>query len=326
MDVIRGGAHPGEKWQQSPGGRMILAVLLSLGLCYGLLQMGMACLRGLHVDASSGDLNPLVGLILFLGLQVLALLIGGTLAGAGQPRGVLLGGLVGVTSGVLFLAGMLGGILSNMVQSFSSELLTPGTPTHDLTMFGLPLQNAIVAALGGLIGSWIWRPLPPLTMPGLVGVQNRKTRLDANVRAVSRWAGPVSLAGVLLGTTVAVLGAINTPRLIDYILLVSDRQIKIMTTLEDQVAHGEVYGLMILLGGILAGANRTNGLKQGVCVGMLVAIMMSSFHGYALGHTPLSVVFPIISALLLAPVGGWFGSELWPPVDRRVRRKRLTWV
>jgi hypothetical protein len=145
------------------------------------------------------------------------------------------------------------------------------------------------------------------------------------VKPVSRWAGPVSPIKVLLGTAVAVYGAINTPRLVDYILLVSDKQLKIMTTLENQVAHGEVYGLMILFGGILAGASRTNGLKQGTCVGVLVAVIMSSFHGYALGQTSLSVVFPIISALLLAPVGGWFGSELWPPVDRRVRRKRRTW-
>jgi hypothetical protein len=118
------------------------------------------------------------------------------------------------------------------------------------------------------------------------------------------------------------VGTINTPRLVDSILLASDRKLKIMTTLENQVAHGEVYGLMILLGGILAGASRTNGLKQGVCVGILVAIIMSSFHGYALGHASLSLVFALISALLLAPVGGWFGSELWPPVGRGPRRKR----
>jgi hypothetical protein len=287
--------------------------------------MGMACLRGMHVDAPSGDLDPLVGLVLFLGLQVLALLVGGTLAGAGQPRGALLGGLVGLTSGVLFLVGMLCGIVSSLVQSFSSELLTPGTPTHDLTMFGLPLQNAIVGALGGLVGSWIWKPFPPLTIPGLVGVQYRNPRRAPQIQPVSRWAGPVSVTSVLLGTTAAALGAINTPRILDYIVQISDRKLKIMTTLENQVAHAEVYGLMILFGGILAGANRTNGLKQGTYSGVLLAIVMSSFHSYALGQSSLSVMFAVIAALLLAVVGGWFGSELWPPVARRVRRKRFGW-
>jgi hypothetical protein len=300
-------------------------VLLSLGLSYGLLQMGMACLRGLNIDAASGALDPLVGLVLFLGFQVLALLVGGTLAGAGQPRGTLLGGLVGLTSGVLLLAGMLSGVLSNMVQLYSAELLTPGTPTYDLTMYGLPLQNAVTAALGGLLGGWIWKPLPTLTVPGLIAVQNRKPRRDAYVKPVSRWKGPVSVVKVLVGSAVAVLGATNTPWILNSILRVSDNKLMIMTALENQVAHGEVYGLMILCGGILAGANRTNGLKQGTCVGFLVAVIMSNFHSFALGQASLSMVFPIISALLLAPVGGWFGSELWPPVARRARYKWKSW-
>jgi hypothetical protein len=324
LDPSWGKAQPREKWQQSPGGRVILGILLSLGLSYGLLQMGMACLRGLQVDASTGHLNPLVGLTLFSGLQALALLVGGTLAGAGQPRGALLGALVGVSSGVLFLIGMFGGILSNMVQSFSAELLTPGTPTHGLTMMGLPLQNAVIGAVGGLIGSWIWKPLPPLTLPGLVGIQNRKSGREW-IKPISRWAGPISPLKVLLGTAAAVFGAINTPRVVDYIVVVSDYKLKIMTALENQVAHGEIYGLMILSGGFLAGASRTNGLKQGLCVGVLVAIAMSSFHSYALGHASLDVVFAMVTALSLATVGGWFGSELWPPIDPNARRKRWTW-
>jgi hypothetical protein len=95
--------------------------------------------------------------------------------------------------------------------------------------------------------------------------------------------------------------------------------------LENQVAYGKIYGLMILLGGILAGANRTNGLKQGVCVAVIVAIVMSSFHSYALGHASLSIVFAMISALMLAPSAVGFGSELWPPVDRTGRRRGWSW-
>src|SRR5262249_2887504 len=119
LDLGRGQAQPAEKWQQSPGGRTILGTLLALGLCYGLLQVGMACLRALGVDAASGALDPLTGLILFQGLQVLALLGGGMLAGAGQERGSVLGGIVGILSGVVILAAMLSGLVSTLVQSYS---------------------------------------------------------------------------------------------------------------------------------------------------------------------------------------------------------------
>ncbi|HEV3204700.1 MAG TPA: hypothetical protein VGY77_09960, partial [Gemmataceae bacterium] len=97
-DLKKSSPHAPEKWQQSSEGRMVIGVLVALGLCYGLLQMGMACLRGLGKEATSGELNSLLGLALFHGLQAVALLPAGTLAGAGHKRGALLGAGVGLFS------------------------------------------------------------------------------------------------------------------------------------------------------------------------------------------------------------------------------------
>jgi hypothetical protein len=290
--------------------------------------MGMAFLRALGVDATSGVLDPLVGLALFQALQVIALLGGGAMAGAGQMRSTLLGGVAGFTSGVIFLVGLLTGVVATLAQWYSGVLLSPESSVRDLIIFGLPLQHAIVGAVGGLIGGLIWSPLTPVLVPGLPSAQKRvQIRREATQKAVSRWTGPVSIVGVVFGSAVAVAGALQTPAIVDFILRASEYKLKIITQIENQVAYGEVYGLAILFGGFLAGANRVNGLKQGVCVGVLVAMVMTGSFLRGGAGISVSVIFPILSAMLLAPIGGLCGSELLPPAARRGRRhKKRTWL
>jgi hypothetical protein len=309
-------------WQQTPGGRIILGTLLALGLCYGLLQIGMAALRILGLDGE-GKLNPLAGLIVFQALQVLALLCGGMLAGAGQDRGSVLGGFVGILTGVGVLAAMLAGVGTNVLQSYSTELLRPGSPTHDMIMFGLPVQNLIAGAIGGLIGCWVWRPLPMAADPRYASMSKKAPARREPVPKLIRWTGPIAWVRVLLGTGIALVGALNAPRIVDFVLRASENKLQVMTQLENQVAYGEVFGLSIILGGIFAGATRINGLKQGVCVAFLLSIAMVGFLFRSADENGFSVLFPILSALLLAPVGGWFGSELLPPVSRHRFRVRF---
>jgi hypothetical protein len=324
VNLDDGPSRARDGWQQSPGGRVVLGTLLALGLCYGTLQMGMACLRAMGIDAASGQLDPLTGLLLFQGLQVVAVFAGGLLAGAGQERGSLLGGTVGLLCGVGVLAAMLGGVSAGLIQSYSSELLSPGTPTHDMIMFSLPVQHLVIGALGGFVAAAIWPPLVAATDPRYSSLGKRKpARRDPNQPAFAHWTGPISWVRVVIGTAIAVFGAINTPTMIEYGLRLSEYKIQLMTQLENQVAYGQVFGLSILLGGCFAGATRVNGLKQGLVVGVLVAIIMAgSFMKVAAEFAP-SVMFPILSALLLGPVGGWFGSELLPPVGKSRFRVRV---
>ncbi len=324
LQLNLGDSRPALPWQQTPGGRVLLGTLLALGLSYGLLQIGMAALNALGIDATSGTIDPLAGLIVFQGLQVLAMLAGGMLTGAGQERGSFLGGLAGLLTGVGVLAGMLAGVASTVVQSYSSELLSPGSPTHDLIMFALPAQSLVVGAIGGFIGSVIWKPLLIPTDPRFSSLSQRTNARKDKLEGPSlRWTGPVAWFRVILGAAIAGVGALNASRIVDFVLGVSDYKLRVVTQFENHVAYGEVFGLCILFGGCFAGATRPNGLKQGVCVGFLVSvIMIGAISSASLDHAP-SALFPVVSALLLAPVGGWFGSELFPPACRRHFRVRF---
>jgi hypothetical protein len=318
-----GEPEPRQPWQQTPGGRVILGTVLALGLCYGTLQIGMAVLRSFGVDAANGGLDPITGLGIFLSLQIAAVLAGGMLAGAGQDRGSLLGGFVGILSGVGVLAITLSGVVANLVESYSGELLSPGAPTFDLIMFGLPVQHLIVGAIGGLIGSLIWKPIVIAVDKRFVSPARKAAARRESRASQLRWTGPIAWIRVIIGTGIAILGALNTAKIVDFILRASDHKLQVVTHLETQVAQGEIFGLSILLGGCFAGATRLNGLKQGVCVGFLFAAIIIGTSLRTEAASSWSVLFPVVSALLLGPVGGWFGSELLPPVSKRIPRPRI---
>jgi hypothetical protein len=323
-----------EKWQQTAGGRIVIGVILAAGLCYGLLQLCTAVLRALDIEGGSDAISPATGLVLFQGLQALALLGGGLLAGVGQRRGVAFGAIVGVISGMLFLAGMLNGIVSTLVQTFASDLLMPGDSLRSATLYGMPILHALFGAIGGLIGSSIWKPLPQLSLPlgmgkgPLAGIQNRLTsRPRMPQRPLIPWTGPVSWFRVAIGTVIAVTGAVWTKGIIDFILMASEGKLSVMTNLEDQVVYGEIFSISILLGGIFAGATTYNGLKQGMAVGFLAAVCLAGIFVNGYLTTSTSVVFPMMSTVFLGPIGGWFGCELLPPVFKaaRIRRKKDPW-
>jgi hypothetical protein len=311
-------------------------MLLALALSYGLLQLCMALLRAIGKDAPSGELHPFAGLILFQGVQGLALLGGGILAGAGQRRGIAYGAMVGVLSGLLTISAVLSGLVHGLVQSFSQEMLTPGTPVRNMAMYALPVLQAAFGALGGLIGSSVWRPLPDFGLdelraayPGLLqGVPRRLSlRRSLVMRAVWQWNGPISWLRVLIGTTVAVAGALYARSIIDFVVFVSEGKLKVVTQFDDSMTYGEVFSLSILIGGCIAGTNSFNGLKQGVCVGIATAVMLVGIFWSIAGDKAGAVVYPVMSTLCLGPIGGWFGSELLPPIYRQVRRrKRPGWL
>src|SRR6202011_3042099 len=117
---------PPTSWQHTPGGRVLIGVLLALGLCFGLLRLCAASFVALGAGAEDGGVSPLTRLFLFQGLQALALVAGGIFAGAGQRRGAGLGAIVGVMSGLLVITAMLDGFFVFVDRSFLRDLLTPG--------------------------------------------------------------------------------------------------------------------------------------------------------------------------------------------------------
>src|SRR6266700_3690484 len=90
------------RWQQTAWGRIIVGLILAQGLALGLKQLLTAGFLASNESLAANLWGTLTGLVLLHSLHAFGLLVGGALAGAGQQHGALYGGLVGLSSGVLF--------------------------------------------------------------------------------------------------------------------------------------------------------------------------------------------------------------------------------
>jgi hypothetical protein len=85
----------------------------------------------------------------------------------------------------------------------------------------------------------------------------------------------------------------------------------------------EVCGLATLVGAGLAGASTFNGLKQGLCVGIGSSLILA---GVQFGNAKSmleTTILMILGVMVMTIVGGWFGSQLFPPIQARKRRNRI---
>ena len=313
------GGGPGQsgQWQHTPWGRILVGLLLAQGLYYGLRQLCDAGMLVVSDDTSQGVWKTLFGLILLQGLQALGLLVGGIFAGAGQRRGLLLGTVVGVWNGVIIL--LLDYLQGRSPGSGAASALS--LPLNGVTAYAEPFLVTAFGALGGLLGSMIWKPLPALTLPG--EDPNRKAVTFSGSKKKSLLAGPVAWVRVALGTAVVVGGALWANVLLNFVLEASEGKLTIRSRLQAQLVTLEICALAVFLGSSLAGATTSNGLKQGLCVGLAASTILL---GLSLTDPSFSVnqqIFKIVSTSLLALAGGWFGGQLFPPVLHPVRRRNV---
>ncbi|MGE3805861.1 MAG: hypothetical protein AB7K24_14395 [Gemmataceae bacterium] len=309
------------KWHQSPAGRMFAGVLIALGLSYGLLRL-------VSTVIPQGGLAPTTGLVVFYVMQIISVTAGGVLAGVGRRMGYGYGLGVGLVSGIVFMMGIVTGLLAGVVAPFASELLPANAATREATAshtayYVLPILHAACGALGGMIGSIIWKPPPELNMPTLVATRAEKKKEDTGLvtqialpktddKNKGPLSGPVAWVRVLVGIGVAVFGgSFGTEPVRQFIIRVSEGGLVIQTHVQDQVTLGEIFALSIFLGGIIGGTSQRNGLKQGLVVGLGSGIGMVPF--LMSGELAEYAFFVVLSALFIAPLGGWFGSNLLPP-------------
>jgi hypothetical protein len=270
-------------------------------------------------DAAGGGVwKTLFGLMLLQGLQAFGLLVGGIFAGAGQRRSLVLGTVVGVWNGVIVIA----------LDYFSGRpngggaLSTYAVPLNSVTAYGEPLLLTAFGALGGLIGSLIWKPLPVLPIPGQDGDRKGAVKFSRKDK-VSLFAGPVAWVRVALGTAVVVGGALWANVILSFVLQAAEGKLTIRSRLQAQLVTLEICALAVLVGSCLAGATTRNGLKQGLCVGLAAGAVLL---GISLSGGQISLnelVFKGLSTSFLAMAGGWFGGQLFPPVVHAARRKSV---
>jgi len=322
------------KWHQTPPGRIIAGLVLGLGLSYGLLLLASVLMR-----VSKMELSSQASAGIFIAIQAISLLAGGMLAGAGQSKGIACGAGVGIVSGFLVFGGIVSGALATVVTPFSKDALVPPPAIKPVTpqvmiVYGSILADIVFGALGGLLGVMIWKPLPKLDLPSSVPSEQKPvlgTKLSlpppGDKKALFPWAGPIAWIRVLVGMFVAVGGAIWTKPLLIFLIQFGGLDTAEVLKVQENVAQGELLALSVLIGGTIAGATTSNGLKQGVLVGFGAGIgMVGYFMSKGEGAGVDKLLGPLLTSIFLGPLGGWFGSELMPPSAKGFRRtKKRGW-
>jgi hypothetical protein len=288
-------------WMQSPLARVLIGLVIAQGLFHGMRQFATGILLTRLGDEGLERFNTsFSGLIFWQVLQWVGLLTGAALAGSSETLGYFYGTLIGVGNGLIC----------------SATLQLPGTAASIFAFYAQPLIQAALGLVGGWIGSTIFKPLPEITVPSGPSEGRKGPRYQLKPLLE----GPVHWARVLLGAVVAVAGALSAGAIFDYVLEASRGRLATEAVWQDQIFTWEIKVLALILGGALAGANTSNGFKQGLLVGFGAAAAMVILTRYSSSMTDASILFG--STLVLCILGGWFGGQLLPPVVLRPWRNK----
>lgn len=294
-----------------------------LGLCYALLLAATAIQSSLVGDTAYVALRPHLGFAVFIALQAGAVLMLSPLVGIAHKRGYLYGGVVGLGTGLVTGLATAAGLTSEVAQ----PLLRLAAPAPETLVWLLPVTHSVAGAIGGWLGSWIWQPLPILVIPReavpAIG-HDSGLALAVNTRHKRSplWAGPIAWTRVGFGVLVAFLGVVCAGEIIQWAVDAGEGYIKVVNQSQNRVMLNEVFALSLLLGGCIAGAGTRNGLKQGFCVGLMAAAGMFMLMASGVLESSGALPAPVFWAVLIGPIGGWFGTELLPPITRRPARTR----
>jgi hypothetical protein len=292
----------GPRWQQTGWGRVLIGLVLSQGMFYGLRHLVTAVLLMTGRDASDVGGSAHVVLVLQT-IQVIGLLVGGLLAGAGQSSGLLLGAFVGLWNGVLAVA------LRQI----------PADQWSIIGLYGQPLVHAAFGAAGGMLGQWVWRPISADALPPLLDAPRKPARRPQP----GIFAGKIAWFRVVAGAAFAVAGTLCATMLFEKMLDAAAGRLGTSDEMQDRIITWEIKALAILVGGALAGASTSNGLKQGLVVGLAASVILMGIQAPFIDVSWQLPLLTLVSTLSLALVGGWFGGQLFPPIVRMDRRGRL---
>jgi hypothetical protein len=297
----------GPRWQQTTRGRVLIGLVVAQGLFYGLRHFLTGVLMAASGVETAQELwQDMRNLLALQGLQVFGALCGGVLASGGQRNGFVLGAVVGACNGVLSL----------ILRQGPSQAL------NAVELCGQPLLQAAFAALGGWVGSLIWRPIPAEAVPIALGPPRKR---PAPPRGPSPFAGKIAWFRVVTGGALAVAGTLSAQLIFLRAMDASGGKLGTTSVLQDQLITWELRALAVLAGGALAGATTPNGLKQGLAVGITATAVLLGVQAPKVTDFFQFSIVTTLSTMCLSLAGGWFGGQLFPQVLRRDRRFGPSW-
>ncbi|HTU17050.1 MAG TPA: hypothetical protein VMG10_03240 [Gemmataceae bacterium] len=292
------------RWRQRPWGRIFVGLLLAQGLFYGLRHLLTAVLMVVQGGEAVEQMWTLAtGILLLQGVRMFSVLIGGVFAGAGQQQAAFLGAMVGAWNGVF----------SVLLLPGPAQALTP------ITVLGQPLLQAGIGAVSGWLGSAFWTPLPSTTVAE-TPLPRKRSFLRRNMNLFT---GPIAWVRVSFGVILAVTGSLTATLFFETILDISHGVLTTTDDLQDRLIVLEIKAFALILGGILAGASTSNGLKQGLCVGLASTVILIGIEMNFVERWVQLAGLTAVAAFSLSVVGGWFGSQLFPPVIKARRQRGL---
>jgi hypothetical protein len=306
-----GMAGSDSQWQYTPWGRIVTGVILAQGVAHGLQFLFTAGMKVTGDDAGQDFWNTPVHFVLLQALHAFGLLLGGLLTGAGQRRGVFFGSVVGLVHGLVYLG----------IRQCNGDVPT------EAGLYALPTLHMMFGAAGGTLGSFIWKPLPAVSMAAIGGELQKPARpAPRSSSDAALITGPVAWVRVSIGTTLVVCGVMWASAILKFVVDYAPGRLSINSDLQWQLITWEIAALATFLGASLAGATTLNGFTQGLCVGLGAATLLAGFH-LAQGNFDLDhAVLVSTSALFLSAGGGWFGGQLFPPIYHRVKRRGRAWL
>ena len=183
-------------------------------------------------------------------------------------------------------------------------------------------MHMALGGIGGGLGMLIWRPRELAR----TGKQQSVARSDSQLGFLfwKTFSGPIHPGRVCAGAFVIVVGVVWANVILELLLRASGGVLAISSQLQAQLVSMEISALVSILGAGFAGATTRNGFKQGLCVGIGASMIVLGIQFSGPKFTIESAVLTIIGIVAISLVGGWFGSQLFPPLSGRRRRRGVS--
>jgi hypothetical protein len=297
---------------RSTAQRLLAGVIVGQALYYGLRQLGTAFLLaaglGQWWSTSPGRIAaPL--------LQLVAVLLGGLVAGAGNARSTACGAAVGLINALLFLG---------------AQYFLNSRPPEPQLLAGWIVCIALASA-GAALGRWFWPALED--WPNAMPVKKEKTKDKKRRGKDERRNLPISWFRILGGAVLAVGCTVWAGPIREFLIHSGRGMFAMDSHMQSQFVAWVISALAMLAGGAFAGALSHGGVRHGFLVGVLASAGIFVIHLQVIhevfpaehffaalvqmpeSDTPTvgrTLLFLITNTMLLGTLGGIFGRALLP--------------